>query len=232
MALGPFRSEFNSAPEVEVAHVRLDSKAQLAATDVVLIAVHYRPERTAALRPAAGVYASLLRLRIGLPLRTYEEGSHRALNRSDSSHRLRVAWSNLVPDSPDIFPSFVANAVEEGELQVVDLAVVPAVADVHHMPGLHPLKGTQRRRIGILPVTPLHVVPRQGFEGSRESMLGFERQRMSRCIGRGPECAGNSSKRVAVDAVRSHFSHQFGRHVPVGEAGISRALVPGHERKE
>ena len=63
-------------------------------------------------------------------------------------------------------------------------------------------------------------------------MFRFERQWMSDRIGSGPESPGDSAKRVTVDAVRSHFRHQFCGCLPVRGAYVARALVPRHEGEE
>src|SRR5208337_945119 len=100
-----------------------------------------------------------------LPAGADEEGSKHTLYLRDAAQRLRVAGGDLVPDAPDVFPAFIAHAVEEGVLKIIGLVVVPAVADVHHVARFEPLVTADHGDKGIFPVAPSEVVPLQRLVG-------------------------------------------------------------------
>ena len=78
-------------------------------------------------RPSTGVDAVTQHRHQRLPILTDKKWRNRAFHRSDAARRFGIPRRDSVPDTPDILPAFPADAVEEGELQVVCLVALPAI---------------------------------------------------------------------------------------------------------
>ena len=133
--------EFDAVPEIVIAAAGAVGNLDLITRDVVLVAVHDGPKRLSFewkscwhRRRSAG------RGRVRFPIRAHEQSGKLAFDLRDAAQGFGVARRDLIPDAPDVFPAFVADAVEEGELQIVGLVASPAVADIDHVAGLEPFQ--------------------------------------------------------------------------------------------
>src|SRR5207237_1403133 len=90
-----------------------------------------------------------------LPIGTDKQLRQGTLNRCYSAQGLRIPVVELVPDAPDVLPTFVANTVKECMLEVIGSVLRPAIAHVHQMSRLSPFVGSDFGNEGILPATPL-----------------------------------------------------------------------------
>src|SRR5579883_2766829 len=214
-------------PEVVVTHLRLVGHIDLRSRQSELIAVDNRPKRLVMPRPLAGKDAIAQNGNKGFPVRTFEQLPERPLNRGDPSQRLGVAVVNRVPNAPDIFPTFVACAIEKGVLQIVHFVARPAVADVHHITRLKPFILADRRLKSIFPIAPYSVVP-----GNRRiviaavAALGLEDNRVTGLIRSGAESQRNGAHSVAIDSISSNRGHQMREGLPVGATFGARSLIP------
>ena len=153
-----------------------------------------------------------------------------ALELGDAAEEFGVAGGDLVPDAPDVFPGFIADAVEPGVLEGVDFIAIPAAADVHHVAGFEPLVAGDAGDEGAGERPPAHVVPTEGFVDAEE--FGFEGEGVAGGIGGGAEGEGEGFHGVAVDAVGAGFGEFTGEGGPVGLGGGAGAAVPGHGGEE
>ncbi len=199
--------------------------------DRIFVAIDERPHRAGGQRELRREDAVPERGRVRFPIGAHQVGGEAALNRRDTAQRFGVTRRDPVPDAPDIFPTHVADAVEEGELQVVGFVARPAVADVDHVAGLQPFLFGHRRREGEAEIAPVHVVPHQAFIRFGRA-FGLEGHGMAGFVRRGAVGTGDAGEGVAVHAIGADFGHQLRGGGPVGHAGVARAGVPRHGRKE
>ena len=114
---------------------------------------------------------------------TDEEGRDSAFDGCDTPSGFAVARHDAIPDAPDIFPALPANPVEKRELKIIRLLPLPAVGDVHHMPGLEPFVAVDpgNKREFVLPPTQQvirhRLVGRTSFrlegQGMTDPVRGF-----------------------------------------------------------
>src|ERR1017187_1677858 len=126
-------------PDIEIAPPGFVQQAQLRAGNVVLRAVHQRPERLAHAREFAREDALLQGVVMRLPPEAAKHRRAGTLDRGDAAHRFRVTESQPVPYAPDIFPALEAGAVEERVLEVLGMIARPTVAHIYHVPRFKPL---------------------------------------------------------------------------------------------
>ena len=187
-------------------------------------AVDDGPQRAIGKRPLGGEDAVLKRGSVGLPLGADQEIGEAALDLGDAADGLGVARRDAVPDAPDVLPGFVADAVEERELQIVGLVLVPAVADVDHVAGLEPLAAADRGDERVLPIAPAQVVPIEHFVGFGIA-FGLEGEGVAGGVAGDAEAAGDAVIGIAVDAIRADFRQQSGDGF--GEGARLRRGCPG-----
>ena len=198
---------------------------------VVLVAIDDRPHRLLAERPPAGEHAEAHHRRERLPLAAYQKRRQRAFQHRHAAGRFGIARRDAVPDSPDVFPTLKADAVEERVLQVGGVIAIPAIGDVYHVTRLQPfvvINARRERRNSVL--SPRHQVVGERFVG--RAAFGLEDERMSNFVGGFRERQRNAVLRVAVDSVGADISHDFRDRVGPRLAGIARALVPHHHREK
>src|SRR5439155_11155467 len=222
--------KFFTVPKVAIFHSLLKPHAQLVAAKVEFIAIDERPERPAAAWKFARESSPLERRRVRLPARAREEIRERPFDPGNSTERLGIAVVHAVPDSPDVLPAFVTDAVKKSVLEVVGLVAGPAVADVHHVARLEPFVLADHGNKRKFPVAPSQIVPGQRFVGW--PALGLERQRMSDLVRGDAECARDAAQRVAVQAVRSDGGKGTRCRVPIRLTHVARPLVPQHYREQ
>src|ERR1700729_2251605 len=109
---------------------------KLPAGNGIIAAVHDRPKGLGFLLPLTREDAKSLRWIVGRPAGTGKQGREGAVDRSCASQSFRIPRGQLIPDSPDIFPAFKADAIEKGFLQIVVMVVRPAVGKVDHVTSL------------------------------------------------------------------------------------------------
>ena len=222
--------QLRSVVQIEVPHPGRSGHIHLSAVNFVSGPVHDGPYGIRAQRPAAGKHSKAMHGIERLPVSADEEWRHRPLNGCNAPRGLSVAGSDPYPETPHVLPALPANAVEEGELQVVGLVAVPAVADVRHVPRLQPLvtvhHGDERKAV----LAPGHDVPGQGFIAGVRFRL--KRQRMPNLLRTQREAQRHAVLCVAVHAVRVNLLHQRRNRVGPRLVGLVRALVPHHHREE
>src|SRR5262249_6019570 len=150
--------------------------------DIVLIAVDESPQRHCARWELTGIDEGLLDWGMRFPLRTDQRAGESALDLRDPAKRFGVAVRDLIPDTPNILPALVADAVKEAVLQILRFVSGPPPADVDHVARLKPLESADggdgrkvchgcrhpawslgRRRVA--PIAPGHVVPHEHLVG-------------------------------------------------------------------
>ena len=170
-----------------------------------------------------------------LPLLADEERRGGALDGGDATEGLGVAWGELVPDAPDVLPGFEADAVEEGELEVVKMAVRPAVGDVDHVAGFDPLGTTDAGDEVVLPVAPAHGIVGEHLVGGGAE-FGLEGERVMEGVGGCAKGVWDAFEGVAVDAVGVEGGEFAGESFGVGGAFLrcrgAGALIPEHDGEE
>src|SRR5580698_3478718 len=114
-------------PEIVVVRALGLRQTQLAAVCVVGVAIDESPQGLGIGWPLAGEDAEVTRWDMRLPVRSDQLRGEYAFDCGDAAQSLGVARGHLIPDAPDVFPAFEADAVEEGLLQVVEIIVVPAI---------------------------------------------------------------------------------------------------------
>src|SRR5438094_434118 len=177
-----FGLDRHAAPDIVVACSSRVRNFKLAARKLILIAIHYGPQRAPASREFAGEGAVLQCGRMRLPVRAHQQFRKLPLDARHAPQRLGVARRDLIPDAPDVLPAFVAHAVEEGVLQIIGLVAAPASADVDHVARLEPLELADAGDKRILPVAPRLIVPGQAlFIGI--VVFRLEHQRMPSGVG-------------------------------------------------
>ena len=72
------------------------------------------------------------------PILTHKKWRDPALKHGYAPGSFAVARCDPIPDTPDVLPTLPTDSVEKRELQVICLVTVPAVRDIHHMPGFEP----------------------------------------------------------------------------------------------
>src|SRR5882762_9510280 len=133
-----FGSEFYSVVQIKVMHPLLNGQYHFRARDVVLIPIDYGPNRFFSDRPTARKHSKMKHRGKGFPLLTYKERRDAAFNRGYAPCSFAVPRCDPVPDTPDVLPTLPTDSVEKRELQVICLVTIPAIRDVHHMPGFEP----------------------------------------------------------------------------------------------
>ncbi len=142
-----------------------------------------------------------------------------------------VARSDAVPDAPDVFPALPADAVEECELQIVRL--VCASSDRKCSPC-----GAVRATCICRPWERIgywywpHVITFQASASSDGPPSGSNASGCPILSAAMRKRERHSVLRVAVDSVGPDFRHQFRNRIGPRLAGIARALVPHHHRKQ
>src|SRR6185295_2407428 len=110
----------------------------LLAVDLIFVAVDQRPQRLSDAWETACEHAGLERALIGAPVGADDQRGELPLDRRDPAKGLGVALGELVPQAEDVLPRRVADAVEEGVLQVVVAVAAPTVLDVDDVARLEP----------------------------------------------------------------------------------------------
>ena len=216
--------------EVEVAQSLRKRYVHLAAGDVITDAIDDGPHCLVSQRPAAGVDAVVAHRIKRFPLRAYQERRYAALDCGHTPRGLGVAWVDAVPDAPNVLPALPACAVEEGELQVAGVVLVPSVADVDHVPGFQPLVAGHRgdKRVGV--IAPGHQVPAHVLVVG--TAFRFKDQGMADLLRRLRECQRNAVLCVAVNAVGADLLHPRGYSLRPWLRRLTRSLIPHHHGEE
>src|SRR5262249_30257633 len=131
--------ELLPVPQVVIAGAVLEGNLDLAAREVVLVAINNGPERLAMARAFAGEGAVAQRVRVRCLIGADEKIGKGSFAPGDAPQSGGVAGRDLVPDAPNVFPGLIAYTVKEGILQVVGLIAIPAVTHVDHVAWLQPL---------------------------------------------------------------------------------------------
>src|SRR6202011_782114 len=133
-----------------------------------------------------------------LPVLTGEERSQGALDSCHPACCLSVAWSNTVPDTPDVFPAFPTFAVEEGVLQRVGFISIPAALNIDLVTRFEPAISVDPRSERVLVLAPGENIPRKTLIGG--TALRLKRQRMADLLSRERERQRHALLRVAIDS--------------------------------
>src|SRR5208283_1348592 len=130
--------QFESVIQIEVSYAILRSQLDLRTVDVVFVAVHDGPNGLLTQRPPAGEDSITQHGCKRLPIAADQEWRDRALDGCYTAGRLRISWRDPIPDAPDVLPTFPANAIKKGELQIICLVTIPPIRDVHHVARFQP----------------------------------------------------------------------------------------------
>ena len=228
---GDRRLQLDAIPQIVVAHALGMRHGKLLAAKILVRAIDHEPQGSVLCRKSAGEYTLLKRGDVRLPVLADHHVGRRPFDRGDAAQGFGVAWGQLVPHTPDVFPSFVADAVEKGRLHSVGPVLRPAFADVDQTPRLHPLVLADHRNRQVVPVAPAQGVP--GDHGLFvQSALRLKRQRMPDGVSSVAELDGNAIHRVAVDPVGVDFLHIASGGLAQRHAFGPRADVPRHDGKQ
>mmetsp|Transcript_12185 Transcript_12185/g.27543 ORF Transcript_12185/g.27543 Transcript_12185/m.27543 type:complete len:314 (-) Transcript_12185:291-1232(-) len=207
---------------------------QLIAISRLLAAVHQGPKSCIGPRPLASEDIVLLHLRcMRYPIWGLQEASapKEPLYRCYSSDCFGIPRNDPVPDSPDILPRLVPVTVEVGKLQVIDLALHPAIADVgHELARGEELQSVNHRSTRVDPVSPTHGLPIQRCHIAGDLWLEHY---WPTCSLRGlPELFRDEWHGVAIEAISTNLLDQGSQGFCIRDTLRSCAIVPGIVRHE
>src|ERR1700748_3780316 len=101
--------------KIEVPNSLLCGERYLPSAHVIFVAIDNRPKRLPLQRPAAREHTIKVRGIERLPIGANEERRNSTLDRRHAPRRLSVAWSNPIPDAPDVFPALPTHTVKESK---------------------------------------------------------------------------------------------------------------------
>src|ERR1700722_14088071 len=152
------RSNFHAVIEIEVTCALLEGNPQLVAFKAIFVPIDDGPDSLTFEWPAAREDAKIHGRVEGLPVGTHQKRGDASLKRCHSTGRFAVPRCDAIPDPPDVFPAFPADAVKERDLQIVRVVAIQSIRDMDHVARFQPFQAVDRRyklcistRIGLLP---------------------------------------------------------------------------------